>query len=85
MHEVIVYSTDPCPFCSRAKALLAQRDIAFTEVMISRTDDDARNRLVAETGGYTFPQILIDGTNIGGFDQLSALDRSGELATLLAD
>jgi glutaredoxin 3 len=53
--------------------------------MISRTDDDARNRLVAETGGYTFPQILIDGTNIGGFDQLSALDRSGELATLLAD
>jgi glutaredoxin 3 len=85
MHEVIVYSTDPCPFCSRAKALLTQRDIAFTEVMISRTDDDARNRLVAETGGYTFPQILIDGTNIGGFDQLSALDRSGELATLLAD
>jgi glutaredoxin 3 len=85
MHEVIVYSTDPCPFCSRAKALLTQRDIAFTEIMISRTDDDARNRLVAETGGYTFPQILIDGTNIGGFDQLSALDRSGELATLLAD
>lgn len=85
MHEVIVYSTDPCPFCSRAKALLTQRDIAFTEVMISRTDDDARNRLVAETGGYTFPQILIDGKNIGGFDQLSALDRSGELATLLAD
>lgn len=84
MHEVIVYSTDPCPFCSRAKALLTQRGIAFTEIMISRTDHDARDRLVAETGGYTFPQILIDGTNVGGFDQLSALDRSGELAALLA-
>ncbi len=85
MPEVIVYSTDPCPFCSRAKALLTHRGVPFTEVMISRSDHDARDRLVAETGGYTFPQILINGTNIGGFDQLSALDRSGELDTLLAD
>jgi glutaredoxin 3 len=84
MHEVIVYSTNPCPYCTAAKALLAQRGIAFTEVLISRSDHGARDRLVAETGGYTFPQILIDGNAIGGFDQLSALDRSGELATLLA-
>jgi glutaredoxin 3 len=84
MHEVIVYSTNPCPYCTAAKALLAQRGIAFTEVLISRSDHSARDRLVAETGGYTFPQILIDGNAIGGFDQLSALDRSGELATLLA-
>lgn len=84
MHEVIVYSTTPCPYCNAAKALLTQRGIEFTAVEISRSDDDARDRLVAETGGYTFPQILIDGNNIGGFDRLSALDRSGELATLLA-
>jgi glutaredoxin 3 len=85
MADVIVYSTDPCPFCSRAKALLEHRGIPFTEILISRTDHGARDRLVAETGGYTFPQVLINGTNIGGFDQLSALDRSGELTTLLAD
>jgi glutaredoxin 3 len=85
MADVIVYSTDPCPFCSRAKALLKHRGIPFTEVLIPRTDHDGRDRLVAETGGYTFPQVLINGTNIGGFDQLSALDQSGELATLLAD
>lgn len=84
MPDVIVYSTDPCPFCSRAKALLTQRGIEFTEIMISRSDDAARDRLVAETGGYTFPQVLINGTSIGGFDQLAALDRSGELATMLA-
>ena len=85
MADVIVYSTDPCPFCSRAKALLKHRGIPFNEVLIPRTVHDGRDRLVAETGGYTFPQVLINGTNIGGFDQLSALDQSGELATLLAD
>lgn len=84
MHEVVVYSTQPCPFCSRAKALLTQRGIAFREIMISRLDHDARDRLVAETGGYTFPQILIDGTSIGGWDELSAIDRDGRLAGLLA-
>ncbi|MSO44440.1 MAG: glutaredoxin 3 [Thermoleophilia bacterium] len=83
MHSVVIYSTDPCPYCSRTKALLAQRGIAYHEVVISRTDHGARDRLVAETGGYTFPQVVIDGTTIGGWTELAALDRSGELATLL--
>ena len=52
--------------------------------MIPRTDHAGRDRLVAETGGYSFPQIIIDGRNIGGWDEMSALDRAGELEGLLA-
>lgn len=85
MADVVVYSTDPCPFCSRAKALLTQRGIEFREVTIASTDHAGRERLVAETGGYSFPQIIIDGTTVGGWTQLSALDRDGRLAEMTAE
>jgi glutaredoxin 3 len=84
MANVTVYTTESCPFCMRAKAFLAQREVPFEEIFISRTDHEGRERLVAETGGYTFPQIIIDGRNIGGWDEMSALDRAGELDGLLA-
>ena len=84
MADVTVYTTESCPFCMRAKAFLDQRGVQYDEVFISRSDDAGRERLVAETGGYTFPQIIIDGRNIGGWDQLSALDSAGELDALLA-
>lgn len=84
MADVTVYTTESCPFCMRAKAFLDQRGVQYDEVFISRSDHAARERLVAETGGYTFPQIIIDGRNIGGWDQLSALDKAGELDALLA-
>jgi glutaredoxin 3 len=84
MADVTVYTTESCPFCMRAKAFLDQRGVQYDEIFISRSDDAGRERLVAETGGYTFPQIIIDGRNIGGWDQLSALDSAGELDALLA-
>lgn len=84
MADVTVYTTESCPFCMRAKALLDQRGVQYDEVFISRSDDGARERLVQETGGYTFPQVIIDGDVIGGWDQLSALDQRGELDALLA-
>ena len=84
MADVTVYTTESCPFCMRAKAFLDQRGVQYDEIFISRSDDAGRERLVAETGGYTFPQIIIDGRNIGGWDQLSALDTAGELDALLA-
>jgi glutaredoxin 3 len=84
MANVTVYTTESCPFCMRAKAFLAQREVPFEEIFISRADHEGRERLVAETGGYTFPQIIIDGRNIGGWDEMSALDRAGELDGLLA-
>ena len=84
MAEITVYTTESCPLCMRAKALLDQKGVPYDEVFISRSDHGARECLVAETGGYTFPQVVIDGTVVGGWDQLSALDQRGELDPMLA-
>ncbi len=80
MAEVTVYAAPFCLYCVGAKALLRRRGIAYGEVRINMYSDGARDRLQAESGGgRTFPQIVIDGDPIGGFDSLRALDRSGEL------
>ena len=83
MKPVTLYTTEHCPFCMSAKKLLAKRQIEYTEINLAR-DPDARNRLQEITGMVTFPQIVIDGESIGGFDQLLAADRSGRLPGLLA-
>ena len=83
MKPVTVYTTDYCPYCRSAKALLEKRGVAYEEINLAR-DSDARMRLQEVTGMVTFPQIVIDGTSIGGFDQLLAADRSGRLPELLA-
>jgi glutaredoxin 3 len=78
-----MYTTAWCGYCVRAKTLLEQRGLPFEEI---RVDDDPnfRARLEELTGGWTVPQILIDGTPIGGFSELWQLDRSGELERLAA-
>ena len=73
-----MYSTEPCGFCRTAKALLAARKIPYEEINLAK-DPDGRSRLVAETGRMTFPQIMLDGENIGGFQELAQLDRAGRL------
>jgi len=83
MPEVIVYSTEPCPYCSRAKALLKAREIDFNEINLAR-DPDGRAQLAEKTGLMTFPQIVIDGTPLGGWTELEAADSSGRLAELIA-
>ena len=83
MKSVTVYTTDFCPFCTSAKALLTKRDIAYEEINLAR-DPDGRAKLIEVTGMTKFPQILIDGESIGGFDQLLAADRAGRLGELLA-
>ena len=83
MNSVTVYTTDMCPFCVGAKKLLDRRGIPFEEINLAR-DPDARAKLVQVTGRFTFPQIVIDGASIGGFDELRAADRAGRLAALLA-
>jgi glutaredoxin 3 len=80
---VKVYTTTFCPYCSRAKALLKKRDVPFEEVNVSG-DEDKRAWLVGASGGRkTVPQIFIDDRPIGGFDELNALDGSGQLEALL--
>jgi glutaredoxin 3 len=83
MKPVTLYTTEHCPYCSSAKKLLAKREIDYTEVNLAR-DPDGRERLIATTGMYTFPQIVIDGESIGGFQELLAADRAGRLPGLLA-
>ena len=83
MSDVIVYTTDHCSFCSTAKALLAKRGVEYREVNLAR-DPDGREALARKTGMITFPQIVIDGETLGGFDQLLAADRDGRLKQLLA-
>jgi glutaredoxin 3 len=80
---VKVYSTSYCPYCDRAKALLRKRDVPFEEIDVSG-DEEKRAWLVKASGGRrTVPQIFIDDAAIGGSDELHALDRSGQLETLL--
>jgi len=81
--DVQVYTTDYCPYCDRAKALLKKRDIAFEEIDVTH-DQAKRAWLVKTTGRRTVPQIFVKGEAIGGSDELHALDRSGELARKLA-
>jgi glutaredoxin 3 len=83
MATVQMYTTRWCGYCVRAKALLESRGIEFDEIEL---DDDPgfRQRLMELTGGWTVPQILIDGRPIGGYTELWRLDRSGDLDDLAA-
>jgi glutaredoxin 3 len=81
--RVQVYSTVSCAFCVRAKSLLSRLNIAFDEVDVTE-DFDKRDWLVSATGQRTVPQIFIDGRSIGGFTELAALERKGELQGLIA-
>ena len=83
MKSVTVYTTDFCPLCTGAKTLLGKRDIPFEEINLAR-DADSRAKLTELTGMATFPQIVIGGEPIGGFEQLRAADRAGRLSELLA-
>jgi len=83
MKPITVYTTDFCPYCASAKKLLSKRSIEYTEVNLAR-DPDGRAELSAKTGMITFPQIVIDGETLGGFQELLAADRAGRLSELLA-
>lgn len=83
MTAVRMYTTQVCPFCVQAKALLKQRGVlAIDEVRID-LDPTQREQMIALTGRRTVPQIFIGETHVGGCDDLIALDRKGGLAPLL--
>jgi glutaredoxin 3 len=81
--KVVMYRTPYCPYCSMAARLLKQLGLEFEEVDVSG-DHERRRWLLAVSGQRTVPQIFINGHSIGGFDDLSALVRSGGLPELLA-
>ena len=83
MANIEIYSTTYCPYCVRAKALMDAKDLDYTEIDVTG-NDEARIALVAKSGGRkTVPQIFIDGQSIGGYDDLRALEESGQLDAML--
>ncbi len=84
MKPVRIYTTPMCPYCVRAKSLLAKKGVAFDEIDVFM-DPDARKEMEANTGGArTVPQIFIGDTHVGGCDDLYALEKAGKLDSLLA-
>lgn len=83
MKNIEIYSARFCPYCVRAKALLDRKGVAYTEHRLDRLGPEVRSRLVELTGRYTVPQILVDGEPIGGFDDMAALERAGQLDAVL--
>ncbi len=81
--QITVYTTDPCARCIRAKELLARHDLTFAEVNLAK-DPVGRRELAAFTGHLTFPQVVIDGEPLGGFQELVEADESGRLERLAA-
>ncbi len=83
MTAVKMYTTQVCPFCVRAKALLKQRGVQSIEEVRVDLDPVQRDQMVALTGRRTVPQIFIGETHVGGCDELVALDQRGALLPLL--
>lgn len=83
MQKVTMYTTGCCPYCNRAEMLLKQRGV--TEISKIRIDKSPAERdiMMARTLRRSVPQIYIGETYVGGFDELSALDRASELLPLL--
>jgi glutaredoxin 3 len=79
-----MYSSGVCPYCQRAEALLKARGVAEIEKIRVDSEPARRDEMVARTGRRTVPQIFIGETHVGGFDELSALDRAGRLVPMLA-
>ncbi len=84
MAEIIIYTTNYCPYCVKAKQLLRTKGLEFEEIDLTN-DDAGRMQLVEKSGGRkTVPQIFVNGQHIGGCDDLFSLDAKKELDTLLA-
>ena len=83
MAKVELYTTMFCPYCARARSLLAKKGVDYVDIDVM-ADTAKFDEMLARSGGrQTVPQIFIDGRHIGGSDELAALDRDGKLDALL--
>ena len=83
MARIEMYTSRWCPYCSAAHRLLDGKGVDY-EIHVVDSDPALRREMEARSGGYTVPQILVDGRALGGFDDIAALDAAGELDPLLA-
>ncbi|NMY94822.1 glutaredoxin 3 [Pseudomonas proteolytica] len=82
MSQVVVYSSDYCPYCTRAKHLLQSKKVAFDEIKVDGKPQ-VRTEMAQKAGRTSVPQIWIGTQHIGGCDDLFALERAGKLDALL--
>ncbi len=83
MAKILMYSTRICPYCVRAERLLQQKGMTVTKILVDH-DAAQMQHMIQITGRYTVPQIFINDTHVGGYDDLAALERAGRLDALLA-
>ena len=84
MKPVEIYTTPICGYCAMAKRLLDRKGVAYTEIDVMSSPERRAEMVQRSGGGRTVPQIFIDGTPVGGCDDLHALERAGKLDGLLA-
>lgn len=81
-NEITIYSTLICPYCNAAKQLLKSKNLKYKEIRIDQNPEE-RQSMIEKSGRTSVPQIFINGHHVGGFDDLNAASRSGELDKLL--
>ena len=84
MASVTVYTTPFCGYCAAARRLLADKGVGFEEIDLFTEPGRRAEMIERARGARTVPQVFVDGTHVGGFNELYELDRSGRLAPLLA-
>jgi glutaredoxin 3 len=84
MPKVVIYTTSSCPYCTAAKRLLTQKGVSFEEISVDGDPEGRANMSERAGGRRTVPQIFIDGSHVGGCDDLYSLDEAGRLDALLA-
>ncbi|MCX7244192.1 MAG: glutaredoxin 3 [Burkholderiales bacterium] len=83
MPPVKMYSTQVCPYCIMAEKLLQKKGVDHLEKILIDVNAEQREQMMSRTGRRTVPQIFIGDRHVGGYDDLVALDRAGELDGLL--
>lgn len=84
MATVEIYTTQICGFCHAAKRLLSSKGVSFSEIDVMADPSRRAEMTQRANGGRTVPQIFINGTHVGGNDDLQALERAGKLDPILA-
>ena len=84
MSKIKMYTTGTCPYCLRAKQLLHDKGVTDIDEIRVDLQPEERQAMMRITGRHTVPQIFIDGTHVGGCDDLVALERAGKLEQMLA-
>lgn len=82
--KVLIYGNTTCPFCGAARMLLTKKGVEYEDIQVAN-DPALFAEMQEKSGRHTVPQIFVGDTHVGGFDELYALDQSGELDKLLAD